>query len=351
MKKILIFLLCIGSTIVSANPCEDAFVESIERGIQFNKERIASRQADIASFGDPLLLGRKEIDSFREAIANYRRRLRLYRSLHLVLEKIAADRSRNLTKREMTTIVTALQDPHMVRVVVKALRDNIPQSERFVLSFFPLLERTDGSERTVEAAAEIIALASEQPQFKDVPALQFTQLLKYPAIIPYLESKRMRIRELPPEKMQTMTSEQIDVIFGDLTLKQIQMLPPKEIVKYVSILPLDWIRALTQEQKRVVLQEGEIFLNKMSILSMRALGGLGAFYRENNNVRNAIEELRTQLNERELFILQNLLSDDPVAASEIAQRYSVSGTRIQQIQSRLRRKIQYRIWRFYRESS
>ena len=332
MKKVLIFLLCTGSTIVSANPCEDAFSGVIKKAIQSKQEEIASHQ---------------------EQIANYRSEVRLYRRLSLVLEKIAADRSRNLTVREMTTIVTALQDLNVSGIVLKALIDNMPHSERFVLSFFSLLERPSG---LGYAAARIIVQASKEPQFKDLPALQFTRLLKYPEIVQYLDLRR--IRELPPEEVQAMTSDgtseqmrQISTIFESnrvkfpqkvgvkevFTLKQIQVLPPKVIARYISRLPLDWIRALTQKQKQVTLQEGDF--GYMSILDMRALGGLRAFYRENKNVQESIQKLRPELNERELFILQNLLSDNPIAASEVAQRYSVGTSRIRDLEKKLIERI------------
>lgn len=55
-----------------------------------------------------------------------------------------------------------------------------------------------------------------------------------------------------------------------LTLDQIQMFSPEEIQKYISRLPLAWLKKLTSEQKQAVLQKG---IDKLSLVEIGALGG------------------------------------------------------------------------------
>ena len=58
----------------------------------------------------------------------------------------------------------------------------------------------------------------------------------------------------------------------------------------------------------------------------------------------AFKRLRPKLSERELFILdQRLLSDHPLTLKEIAQRYSVSSTRIKEIEDTVMKKIKSNI--------
>ena len=67
MKKILIFILCTGSTVASANPCRDSVLEKIGEEIHSNDESIRFNQ---------------------EQISSYRKQNRLYRNLSVVLKKM-----------------------------------------------------------------------------------------------------------------------------------------------------------------------------------------------------------------------------------------------------------------------
>lgn len=280
--------MCICSTIASANLCEHSFLVRINEVIRFNKKE-------------------------------FNRRDRLYRNLSVVLKKMASDRSQELTNREISVIITSLEDKGVREIVVEALENNMPQDQKLFLSLFSLLDRLRSLPKI-----ELIHLQTEQAVIKiivkafglDSSVLRLTQLVQYPGVI----------YKIPEE----------------FTLKHLQMFPLKEVRKYVSELPAYWMRKLPLEYKKAAVQDGIFHLSNERI---RALGGLGVFQQENNSVREGIQRLQPQLGPRQLFVLNNrLLSDHPLTLGEIAQRYDVTPSRIQQIEEKIMRQIKRSVY-------
>lgn len=250
-------------------------------------------------------------------------------------------------------------------IAVEVLVNNVPQSQKLFLSLVSLLDSPEpNSTRKKDAAARIIAKAFDASVLK----MRLAPLLKYEELIRRLNPRR--IQELPLDEVRTLTSTQIQTIFGAhvsvfgnnelfrerklidirkdakkvFTLEQIQVFPPEVIELYISRLPLSWFRRLTSDQKQMIVQNGRI--DRLSTSEVRVLGGLGLFQEKNEAIRNGIQNLRPKLSERELFILDQLmLSDHPVTITKIAQRFSVSLKRVSEIESNVMRKLRQAVHR------
>ena len=74
--------------------------------------------------------------------------------------------------------------------------------------------------------------------------------------------------------------------------------PPEEIDKYISRLPLDWLRKLTPEQKQIIIQKG---INELSAVEVRALKGI--------NATQKAGRLRSLTSEQKQIIIQKGIDD------------------------------------------
>lgn len=137
-----------------------------------------------------------------------------------------------------------------------------------------------------------------------------------------LEKEQRKLDALGEEDGVALISQRLGVTEKDVKLMQMRM--------STSDMSLDQPLSHNSNSSFIDLQQGETVSPEEYIISQE----------DTERLKNHIDEILPQLNEKENYILQNrLLADDPKTLQEIGDRYSITRERTRQLEARVIKKL------------
>ncbi len=138
-----------------------------------------------------------------------------------------------------------------------------------------------------------------------------------------LRKQQEQLRQLP-----NLNDKEKFLTYSNFQEKELQTMQQRLIAKDIS---LDHPVSSDTSTRLIDLQQNKEELSQEEALNL---------FQERNIIKQVLAKLRTTLNDKELFILDNrLLAHSPLTLQKIGQKYSVTREYIRQIESQLIQKI------------